>query len=211
MRKTPAILLALALASCSQNKVEDNCCFFEDGRAKPSIAIASMLDRTSYDANWSLSEELTSSMVKKIADSGIIFVNSHEESPFVENPFGTDLSWMKREFMNQEFVVFTELVQHENIPTVRNKNLPPNEVSNNLNMAVRIRVVDLRSSQPKIVLQELVKNSYFIAKSLIPTDYSTVVWGSDEYNTTPLSHAHELIVNEIVERVSEYVVLAKSR
>jgi hypothetical protein len=123
-------------------------------------------------------------------------------SPFTDNPFGGDLSWMKREFQNEEFVAFLELVEHEFVPV---------KTSNNLNMAVRLRVVDLRPAQPKIVLQETIRDSYFVPNTLIPNDYSVEVWGTDAYKKSPMGIAHSMLVQEIASRISDYVLLAKSR
>lgn len=212
MRYLP-IAITLLLGSCShQMNLDQLSRYHEDGRAKPIIAVASMIDTTSFDAAWSLSDEFTSTLEKQIAKTGKIFVSRQAEFPFTENPFGNDLSWMKREFNSQEFVTFLELVEHDAVPANKErKNLPPQEVSTNLNMAVRVRVVDLRSMTPKIVLQETVRSSYFIPKSLFPVDYAKVTWGSEEYRKTPMGIAHSQIVNEITDRVVDYILLAKSR
>jgi hypothetical protein len=213
MRILPALLLTLLSACCCKSG-EEVSRYHEDGRAKPIVAIASLIDTTSFDVPWSLSEELTSMIVSQISQKGTIFVNSKEDYAFAENPFGPDLSWVKREFHNQEFAVFLELVEHETAPALKDKKIAKNntqDVSNNLNMAVRIRVLDLRGASPKIVLQEIVRDSYYIPKTLLPTDYSQVVWGTDDYRSSPMGIAHTQITREIVERVSDYVMLAKSR
>lgn len=214
MRKISTLFLGLLAVSCSQNN-EQMSRYHEDGRAKPVIAVASMIDTTSFDCPWSLSEELTSMIVQQMGQGGKIFVHSTPEFPFVENPFGNDLSWVKREFHNEEFVVFLELVEHANTPVLKgNKtpaNLSPQEVSTNLEMAVRIRVIDVRGSAPKIVLQEIVRDSYYIPKTLIPVDYNQIVWGSDDYRKTPMSIAHIQLAQEITARLSDYILLAKSR
>lgn len=210
MRYIPAILIALAAVSCNRNNNDQVSRFHEDGRIKPSVAIASMLDTTTFDASWSLSEELTQGVMDQIAKSGSIFVHSQEESPFTENPFGTDLSWMKREFDSEEFVVFLELVEHEFTP-VKTKGVTLQEASSNLNMAVRMRVIDLRPATPKIVLQEMVRDSYFVPKTLIPTDYSVDVWGTEGFRKTPMGIAHAQLIKDIASRVNDYIVLAKSR
>jgi hypothetical protein len=186
--------------------------YHEDGRAKPIVAVAPLIDTTSFDAPWSLSEELTAMIVQRVGESGEVFVRSAENSAFAENPFGSDLNWIKREFEGKEFVVFLELVQHEAAPVSQEKrNLPPQEVSTNLNMSVRMRVIDLRGPSPQIVLQEMVKESYFVPKTLMPTDYSQVVWGTDDYRQSPMSIAHAQLVQELSDRISDYVLLAKSR
>lgn len=208
-----AVAVILMMSSCAhQTNLEQLSRYHEDGRSKPILALASMIDTTSFDASWSLSDEFTSMLENKIAKTGKIFVANQEEVPFTENPFGNDLTWMKREFHSQEFVTFLELVEHETVPASKEKrNLPPQEISSNLNMAVRVRVIDLRSIQPKVVLQETVRSSYFIPKSLFPVDYSRIAWGSDEYRKTPMGIAHTQIVNEIADRIVDYILLAKSR
>lgn len=209
MRYLPALLVGLAAISCSRSQ-DQMSRFHEDGRAKPAVAIASLLDTTSFDASWSLSEELTGGVMDLISSRGQIYVHSQEESPFTENPFGNDLSWMKREFHSEEFVTFMELVEHDFVP-VYNQGSSPQEASHNLNMAVRVRVVDLRHPTPRIVLQEMIRDTYFIPKALIPADYSSTVWGSEEYRKTPMGIAHAQLIKQIAERVSEYILLAKSR
>jgi hypothetical protein len=209
MRHLSTLLVLAALASCNRTNNEMSR-FHEDGRAKPSVAIASLLDTTSFDASWSLSDEFTSGVMKQIGSTGQIFVHSQEDSPFTENPFGNDLSWMKREFQNEEFVVFLELVEHEFVPVGAKQGLPQ-EASNNLNMAVRLRVVDLRPANPRIVLQETIRETYFVPKTLIPNDYSVEVWGTEAYQKSPMGIAHANLIREIAARVSDYVMLAKSR
>ncbi len=215
MRKLSTLSLALFAVACSNNTNQEMSLYHEDGRAKPAVAVASMIDTTTFDCAWSLSEEITSMVVNKIADSGKIFVQSSVDSPFAENPFGNDLAWMKREFQNQEFVVFLELVEHNTTPVLRGKkaqnSVSTQEMASNLNMAVRVRVMDLRGHTPKIVLQEMVRDSYYVPKTLIPVNYNEIVWGSDEYQSTPMGIAHRQLTQEIVARVSDYVLLAKSR
>ena len=187
--------------------------YHEDGRAKPVVAIASMIDTTSFDVPWSLSEEFTSEVLKNVAQNGSIFVRATDDFSPTENPFAQDLSWVKREFPSQEFVVFMELVQHDISLASKGKNssTPTQELATNLNMAVRVRVLDLRGAAPKIVLQEMVRDSYYIPRSLLPTDYNLTTWGSAEFRTSPMGIAHSQIVQQISNRLSDYILLAKSR
>lgn len=210
MRYTLAILVGLAAVSCNRGNNDEMSRFHEDGRAKPTVAIASLLDTTTFDVSWSLSEELTEGIMNLIAGTGQVYVHSKEESPFTENPFGSDLTWMKREFHAEEFVAFLELVEHEFTP-VKSKNYSPQEASTNLNMAVRLRVVDLRPAVPKIVLQEMIRDSYFIPKTLIPNDYSVDVWGTEGFRKSPMGVAHAQLIQDIASRIADYILLAKSR
>lgn len=205
------VLTAFALlSSCNRGSNDEMSRFHEDGRIKPSVAIASMLDTTTFDASWSLSDELTQGVMNQITSTGQVYVHSEQESPFTQNPFDTDLRWMKREFLSEEFVAFLELVEHEFAP-VKTNGVTSQEASSNLNMSVRLRVVDLRSDTPKIVLQEMIRDSYFIPKTLIPCDYTVEVWGTENYRKTPMGVAHAQLIAEIANRITDYILLAKSR
>ncbi|HEY4255472.1 MAG TPA: CT253 family lipoprotein [Chlamydiales bacterium] len=210
MRKISILMLGLVAAACGKGGDEMSR-FHEDGRAKPVVAIAPMMDGTSFDCPWSISEELTSMVANGLAQDGTIFVKAKSDFAFTDNPFGGDLSWIKAQFApSQEFAVFLELVKHEEIPE-KSGPMSPQETAHNLNTAVRLRVVDLRGTTPKIVLQEMVRDSYYIPKTLLPTNYNQVTWGSDDYRTSPMGIAHAHLVNGIVARLNDYILLAKSR
>lgn len=220
MRRLPALsnilassLLAVLFATgcASRNFDQPITRYHEDGRAKPIVAIPVMIDTTSFDASWSIAEELTESIAQSISRTGQIYMQSQDNFSISDNPFGHDLSWVKQDFENQEFAVFLELVEHELVPAKKSKNLSPREMAANLNMGVRIRIVDLRGHSEKVILQELVRESYYVPKSLVPIDYQTVSWGTEEYRKSPMGVAHSRIAQEIASRVSDYILLAKSR
>ena len=207
-------LVAAAALSCSKTN-NDLSRYHEDGHAKPAVALASVIDTTSFDAPWSLSEELTSMIADKVAQGGLIYISAKDDLNYTEQPFGNDLSWMKREFPQEQFVAFIELVEHENVALSKGSKKRvaeiPFETSTSLKMAVRLRVVDLRPSTPSIVLQEVIRDSYYIPRTLEPTNYAVATWGTDEYAHSPMGLAHAGLVGEIASRISEYIQLAKSR
>ena len=210
MRYLPIFLLTLLVAGCCNRYKNDTATrYHEDGRAKPVAAMPAMIDTTSFDLPWSISEELTSSIVQMVGKGGQIYIQSQDDFAIAANPFTGDLSWMKREFLNQEFAVFLELAEHELVPS--SKTGSDIGISNNLNMGVRVRVIDLRGAEPKVVLQEMVRESYYIPKTLFPVDYDTVSWGTEDYKKTPMGVAHHQIAQEVAARISEYILLAKSR
>ena len=211
MRYLLILALAIFAMSCSQSN-DHMTRYHENGMAKPVALLAPMIDTASFDAPWSISEELTSSIQAQLAAGKKLFVVSKEDELFIENPFGQDLTWIKRDFAKEEFAIFFELVEHEvSSITKLKKESPSPETSSNLNIAVRLRVIDNRGQVPKLVLQEIVRESYFIPKTLTPTDYNTVTWGTSEYAKSPMGIAHAQISKELATRVSDYILLAKSR
>jgi len=184
--------------------------YHDDGRAKPVLAIAPVIDTTMFDLPWSLSEELTATIVQKVGKSGKIFISSREDDTYTSNPFGVQLDWMKKTFEDQEFVAFLQLVKHEAVPS-REGDISTQESSVNLEMALRLRVIDLRSAHPSIVLQETIRDNYFVPKELCPSDYNVIAWGTEDFNKSPMGIAHAQLIDQAATRISDYVLLAKSR
>jgi hypothetical protein len=215
MRKSFLYLFGiLFLASCG-NKNEEFTLFHEDGRAKPVVKIAPVIDATNYDISWSLSEEFTELIVNRIAQKGALYIPKEKASHvhISQNPFGNDLSWIKNHYKDTEFVVFTELLEHEDIISNKklDQNINPKKQSHDLNISIRVRVVDLRYKEPKIVLQEIIKDVFYISKNVLHSNYDIVVWGTEEYSTSQMGLAHFQITKRLVNQVNDYILLAKSR
>lgn len=215
MRKLIYVFFSIALLSGCKNNHDEYSLYHEDGRAKPIVIVAPVIDSTSYDIPWSLSEEFTDLVVSKLSQKGLLFLPTDEKhhNHVSKNPFGSDLAWIKNHYSNTEFVVFLEIVEHEEVPVTK-KNREITDVktcSKDLNVALRIRAIDLRGTTPKVVLQQLVKDSYYISKNLLHTDYDVTVWGTEEYASSPMGLAHGKFIKEIAHRVCDYILLAKSR
>lgn len=207
---------SLLIFSCkNQNQKEEiTTRYHDDGRAKPVVSVIPVIDSTNYDLSWSLSEEFTSMIKSNILAKGSLYLpNINYSIPYNHHPFSNDLNWIKNSFPSNEFVVFLELIQHENDPIRKNfhKESSIADGGMNLNMAMRIRILDLRSEKPQIVLQEVIKDSYYLSKNFVMDDYKRIQWGNKDYLTTPMGLAHGQISKDIVERINDYVTLAKSR
>lgn len=208
------LTLLVFLASCQNRTNESPSKYYEDGRARPTVAIVPVVDSTSFDYPWSLSEEFSNLLATNIAEKQSLYLPKEGmlESDFSydQDLFSTDLTWMKNSFYPHEFVVLVEFLKHDKIPLMK-RNTPVYELSSNLEMAVRVRIIDLRKTDPKIILQETIADSYFFSKNLLPVDYQVSTWGTEEYATSPLATAHKQIAKEVVERINDYILLAKSR
>ncbi len=211
MRLSLVMIFSLCLSGCMQLSETSLSRYHEDGRVKPSIIVTQLLDTSSFDVPWSLSEELTSLVTNNLSQNRALYVAEKEEISPSENPFGNDLTWAAKELNPYEFAVFLELVDHSYRPVMKENTQSLRDASINLDMAVRVRVVDLRGGTSKIILQELVKESYYIPKTLQPVDYSLITWGTSEYQKSPLAIAHAELARILSERLNDYILLAKSR
>ena len=96
MRYLSVFLLSLCAVGCCHRCNDDTMTrYHEDGRAKPIVALPMMIDTTSFDASWSVSEEFTSSITTALNQEGKIFVQSQDDFAIAASPFSDDLSWTK--------------------------------------------------------------------------------------------------------------------
>ncbi|NGX34587.1 MAG: hypothetical protein K1060chlam1_00940 [Candidatus Anoxychlamydiales bacterium] len=202
-----AIFSMFVFSSCSNNQGDNNVSrFYDDGRARPVVAISSVIDSTTYDLPWSLSEEITYLIKSHLSNNKNLFLSStevmDESLTNTDNPFDINIAWMKDRFDNSEFLVFLELLNHNE--------LKKDQISN-LEMSMRIRIIDVRAKEPKVILQECIDDNYYIAKGSIRADYQNTIWGSQEYANSRMGLAHKQLAKEISDRISDYIALSKSR
>ncbi|MBI5346588.1 MAG: hypothetical protein HZB76_05555 [Chlamydiae bacterium] len=207
MLRLLALLVIVLLSSC-ENKNSVSTRFFEDGSIKPSVALAPVVDSTSYDLPWSLSDEFSTLLRNQLIQKQDLYVvpkeHTEELNSSSDTPFGSDISWVKERYAANEFVVFAELIQHNTNPAKKDP------TSTNLNMAIRVRVIDNRGETPKIILQECLNENYYIARNSAQMDYNSTTWGTKEYENSRMGVAHFTLAEDLVERIYDYVLL-KSR
>ncbi|MBN2479165.1 MAG: hypothetical protein JXA94_02960 [Parachlamydiales bacterium] len=201
------ILLSLVLVSCKDNSTSQNVSrYYDDGRSRPVIGIGSVVDSTSYEVPWSISEELTQLVRNNLSKNKSLYLSSSDDIDASltnsDNLFSANIDWMNSRFDKNEFVVFLELIKHHDIEK---------DNATNLDMSLRLRIVDIRSKTPKLVLQEVIKDNFYISKSSYKTDYTKTVWGSQEYENSRMGIAHKQLASQIADRISDYVSLSKSR
>lgn len=193
--------------------------YHDDGRSKPVVALIPVFDRSNAKVAWNLSEEFTDHMRQRFSKRNNFYLNSADQiNTEIEtlsesnNPFAPDISWITRAFKGEEYVIFTELVEHDIHPkkskgSVFDKLTPSYELS----MTMRVRVFDLRSDMPRVVLQELMHQDHLIPKPANLSDSKPNLWKKRTFFITPLGLAHMQFSKEIVERIEDYVLLSKSR
>jgi hypothetical protein len=217
MSRLAALGLCLTLLSvgCQKNGQQEQAQISNQTQAKPIVAIVPVIDRTTdNDISWNLSDELTSGIRRRLIQKDQFYLlndqkvrNLTKKLNDTHNPFGTDLAWAKKIFQGNEFVVFLDLLEHNEIPK-SSSNIQ--DSSADLNMAVRIRILDLRRNNPEIVLQEIISESHHLPKQFTRANFNQVAWGKENYHVSPLGLAHDQLCKEITNRIEDYINLASS-
>ena len=206
--------------------------FHDDGRAKAITTITSVYDPQDIKLPWSLASDLTEMIQAKLSKRANIFLmeNFHNSKPEVseeeanldivetsapldENKtLNVHIPNLKIKYPGSEFVVFLELAKHQvyqkqDTDSFFDK-ITPSYV---LDLAMRVRIYDLRHEVPVVVLQEIVQEKHKLPKQFAKLDYDSAIWGKKTYSISPMGFAHAQFAKDVSKRIEHYLVLAKTK
>ena len=212
-------VLCITFFSCTKNVNEQATRYHEDGRSKPIVALVPVFDRSCAQVSWNLSEEFTDHLRQRFLKRSNFYLNTPEQINEeigalneIDNPFACDFSWIGNVFKEEEFVIFSELVEHNIHPKpLKNNFLDKLTPSCELSMTMRVRIFDMRGENPEIVLQELFHQSHLIPKPSDLKEQNPDRWKKMTFFITPLGLAHAQFSKEIAKRIEDYILLSKSR
>lgn len=221
--------LCLLFSSCgTQNITSQHFKVHDDGRKKAVTCITPIYDLNNILLPWSLSEDLTNSLKTRLVKRGNIYLTnlSIEEIDMEENSFdqlktnyleeNLTLNFnnqnLKERYPDSEFVVFMELTKHDIHAKLEQKTfLDKITPSYALDMAIRLRIVDLRSNTPTLILHEIVEQTHLLPKQFSKIDTENPMWGKKTYGISPLGFAHFALIKEVASRIENYLILAKTQ
>ena len=204
--------LALIATGCQKTQDEKHATHVAQKSARPVVALVPLYDRTAnHDVSWNLSEELTRGIGRKLMEHENFYLVSDQQVRAIaqkmqqhRDPFAAEISWMKRLFRGSEFVIFTELLEHEEVSVSHAKGLDSPAI---FNISMKVRVVDLRGDKPLIVLQEILHHSQELPKQFTRANFRQIAWGQDDYHMTPIAIAHTALIKEAVDHIEDYILL----
>lgn len=209
--------LLLLLVSCARPQpYTDQVRYHDDGLAKPKVAIVKVIDSSSHELDWDLSSEFTELFVQQLFTDAKFYLTDDFhmiQGSCLKNlelsPYSDDIKWLKEINCSSEFVVFTEILEHK-IKTPQGSSYNPLSLIKTLSMSVRVRVLDIRKSSPKIVLQEVITKEYSIPFNFGSYSEDGGAIAKNTFAFSPLGIAHKNILAEITKEVEEYIIIARS-
>ena len=212
------LLLISSVGCTTRYQTSQQFPFHDDGTAKPKIAVVPAFDHSKSSLGWDLSKEFTDSITEKLIQTGhfyltsdFVMLTSERVSSLGINPFCEDLSWLREMHSTSEFLIFTEIISH-NIKPKESLFFPLSIIrSSELNLAIRIKVVDLRPNEPQVILQEIFEDRYTIAWKM---GHGTDEKGSFKHSAfqiSPMGTAHNQMIKKITSQINHYILFVKSR
>lgn len=204
-----SLMMLLCLAGCGPHHV-DYFPYHDDGTMKPHIALVPFIDSTGADVPWSLAQEMTLGVRYQAMDSGELYLLSRPEmldglaKTQNINLFDADLSYAKC-FGNADFVVVCDLIEHQEQAYNKCVHVCPLNLSGFvLVMKARLRIIDVRCQEPRVLLQEIVKLDQSIPRcSSNKCGFNLIPYGAESYPQTPYALAHRGFQDLIVRRIEE--------
>ncbi|HEY5259118.1 MAG TPA: CT253 family lipoprotein [Rhabdochlamydiaceae bacterium] len=212
LRTSIAISLLLLAVGCDKSDNSEQALYRESGRPKPDVAVVPFIDHSASKLSWNLSDELSSTLCHRLSQKDklyVVMIGKKERDLF--NPFGTETGWIKDNYPDHEFVAFTEIVEHIEVPTRSERQVSAEAASAELRMTVRLRVFDMRGEEPKVVLQELIHKNHFVPKQFNQYNFDQEPWGDASFPVSPLGIAHAELTKEIASRLEDYILIATNQ
>lgn len=197
-----SVFLVLIVGGCGPRYIDYFPCH-DDGTPKPKVALMPIINSTPELA-WDLTEEIHEGIYYELMNSGEIYLVSPKEMGMgwtkrnVTDFLSNDHSYAK-DFDHTDFIVSMEVIErsiHAYDPCM------PSHLT--MTMRIRIKILDIRFCEPKIVLYEIHKASYSgIQKN---ADYENeICWNDERYERIFCGRAHQRIIYLLTKRIEEVI------
>lgn len=190
-------LILLFAVSCSHNG-NANSITFSNGIHKPKVAFVFLgKEKNSWLENMTVS--------KCIAD-GVFFTTDDGESldrTMLHNklidPFVGEYQWIREMKPQAEFFIFVEVVKDEKKELENNWKRYIFPLHKKYNSLVKMKIIDVRSKNPKTILQETFSID---SKAIDLENFAT-------YVTNTVYQERKKLVNEMMQEAMNYITIAK--
>jgi len=178
--------------------------FNKSGDLKDKIAVVHMIDSSAYPHHWDVAAELSDTLDKELARKDTLYVvpvKNEVNLSSSKNPFSNDLSWLNNDFAHVNYVVFTELLKHEQSTTAND--LTPSTYT--LDIALRVRVFKKCENRFEVMLQEIQTDS-FVLPTIFQNSFMTQPsWQERGFEISPIGIAHGKFISETAKRIRDYI------
>lgn len=193
-------LMALAFVGCGPRYV-DYFPYHDDGTVKPKVALMPIID-SQNQLPWDFTEEISDGIYYELMNSGEIYMVSPKEM---------GAGWMKKDsidffscedysyatdFCNTDFIVSMEIIERSLVPC------PPS--SQTIFVRIRIKILDIRYCEPKVVLYEVFKTSYTGIQKDCGVE-GGICWRSESYPKSYCGMGHQRIICNLTKRLEEVI------
>jgi hypothetical protein len=198
------ILLSLIAVGCGAPRYIDYFPYHDDGTPKPKLAIMPIMDNSQNSLAWDLTEEISDGIYYELMSSGEVYMVSPKEmgqgwsKKYDIDFFSNDISYVK-DFQNTDFIISMEIIDRK--ITACDLCVPNNLT---LFISIRIKILDIRFCEPKIVLYEVFRTDYTGIQTNA-YDENNICWKDQTYLKTYCGRAHQSIICSLSKRIEKVI------
>ena len=185
--------------------------YYDDGTPKPYVTCLPVMNDCSQKLPWNVPEELTKDLRTYLMQQGRLFL-----PPMAQTQKAFALSDEKElasskdlmpflNFQPSHFVVLLQLIEYKQVPYERGKikplyiaNLAPDQAMV-LMIKLRLKVVDIRGNEPKIIRQEIFESNHVIAKNAMAE--SKRLFGTPHFGASPIGMVNARLVRDLAVKI----------
>lgn len=207
--------LSLMVVSCGGPRYVDYFPYHDDGTLKPKIALMPILDTSCNELPWDISEEISDGIYYELMNSGEFYVVAPREM---------GLGWAKRneidfftndysyvgDFDHTDFIVAMEIIERSITPcnscSLTSRECYP--INQTMTTRIKIKIIDIRYCEPKIVLYEVFKTCYTAMPAKGYAD-GEICWRDPGYSKSFCGTAHQRLIQNLTNRLEEVIWSAR--
>lgn len=205
--------LFLLLAGCQKHTTQcsNYVAYTDEGTLKPRIALASVTDSSGTNLSWDVSDEIISGInyyMRLDGELNVIPQNDvYAKMALLGDidPYAANLTPWKSFCNNDDFIVLIDVFKREELPYEKGKFSQIycdtlNQSGNVLSLKARLKIIDIRAQQPKLVLYEVNDFNY-----MLPLGYENqqiAKWGDPDYNRTYIGKVHDRLICQLTQRIN---------
>ncbi|HEV8052759.1 MAG TPA: hypothetical protein VGP47_09700 [Parachlamydiaceae bacterium] len=194
-------LLALISVACGPRYV-DYFPYHDDGTAKPKVALMPIIDSSQSQLPWDFSEEISEGIYYELMSSGELFAVSPREM---------GAGWMKKDsidffacedysyaadFNNTDFIVSMEIIGRSLMPSPG--------CTQTMCVRIRIKILDIRYCEPKVVLYEVFQTTYTGIEKDCGVE-GGICWNTESYPRSFCGLGHQRVIRCLAQRLEEVI------
>lgn len=194
-------LLALVSVGCGPRYV-DYFPYHDDGTAKPKIALMPITDSSQCQLPWDFTEEIADGIYYELMNTGQVYMVPPKEmgAGWTKKDsidfFSCDDYSYAADFCNTDFIISMEVLERSEVPC------PP--CSQTIYVRIRIKILDIRYCEPKVVLYEVFKTSYTGIQKDCGVE-GGICWRSESYPKSYCGMGHQRVIRNLTKRIEEVI------
>lgn len=210
-------LLFFMAVGCGGPRYIDYFPYHDDGTVKPKVALMPILDSSNNQLPWNIAEEIWEGIYAELMDSGEFYVVSPEEigpCSAQRKPidfFSNQEPFFSNAFNNTDFIVGMEITERSievcDPCTLAVKHSLDSHPSNlKMTVRLRIKILDIRFCEPKIILYEVFSTCYTATQSQVYLDLDEAIcWKDEAYSKSYCGIGHRRLIRELTKRLEEVI------